>query len=349
MPMSQAALTPGDATDTVADVASQSKRPVLLGNADQEVDVNFNKARRVDGSVQEVAARCPRLDGQVLPLPVIHSSAQDWSVGQEFSMKDDDPFRTKEKPQLPALLKTDPAERHSHITRRDLPVLGLELEKEKSPYQGEMIKSKTFAWELDDVFTEEQCLQLIETSNVKGYAPALQGTSFKSKEKAGGDILVYNPTFRSVYTVMYDAPELTAWIFSALEPHLKKVPVPDGWRMDHLNSFVRQLCYCHPDQGHRPHFDAMMKYPEWKYPEGHPYKEARSFMTLFIYLSDMPPSSGGSTAFPQPKAEECAADMRCHPKAGRVLIFSQNLYHSGSPIKDHIKYVLRSDLMCVPV
>ena len=93
----------------------------------------------------------------------------------------------------------------------------------------------------------------------------------------------------------------------------------------------------------------MMKYPDDKYLEDHPYKAARSFMTFFLYLSDMPPTSGGSTAFPIYDSEDCKGDLRCDPKAGRALIFSQNLYHSGSPVKDHIKYVLRSDAMCVPV
>merc|ERR1719356_636047 len=95
----------------------------------------------------------------------------------------------------------------------------------------------------------------------------------------------------------------------------------------------------------------MMKYPAWKYSEGHPWKEARSYMTFFLYLSDMPPQSGGATAFPKKtehETKESDEDMRCHPKAGRVLVFSQNLYHSGCPIKDHIKYVFRSDVMCLP-
>ena len=166
-----------------------------------------------------------------------------------------------------------------------------------------MIKSHTFAWEFDKVLTEEQCFQLIDSANRKDYVPALQGTSVRTTEKVGSDTLVYNPEKRNVYTVMCDAPELCDWLFSVVEPYLKMAPVPDGWRIDHFNSFVRLLCYCHIDQGHATHFDAMMKYPDNKYLEDHPYKEARSFMTFFLYLSDMPPTSGGSTAFPQPDSD----------------------------------------------
>ena len=299
--------------------------------------------------LEQIAVRCPKLGGWPLPTPMLHHSSIGWKNGQEFSMKFDDPFRMEVTPPVPAFIENEnPSERHRHIVKQELPVQGLELEKPMSPYQGDMIFTKTFCWVFDNVLTEEQCRELIQSSNQKGYVPALKGTSFKTKAKAGGDTLVFDPSFRDVYTVMYDSPKVTEWLFAALEPHLKVLPVPDGWCIDHLNSFVRSLCYCNAAQGHAPHFDAMMKYPGWKYPDGHPYKEARSYMTFMLYLSDMPPQSGGSTAFPKPGTEECDTDMRCCPKAGRVLIFSQNLYHSGSPIKDHIKYVFRSDVMCVP-
>lgn len=264
-------------------------------------------------------------------------------------MKVDDPFRMKERPPLPSFVHTDdPKDRHRHIVKRELNTKGLELERPMTPFEGPEIDRCTFAWEFDNVLTEEQCLQLIEAANRKGYVPALQGQSFKSKDRAGADALVFKPSFRSVYSVMYDAPEITEWLFKAMEPHLKSLPTPTGWQVYHLNSFTRTLCYCHPGQKHAPHFDACMKYPAGKYPEDHDYSKVRSYMTFFVYLNDVPSESGGSTTFPQPAGTEAVGDERCIPKSGRVLIFSQNLYHAGAPLEDHMKYVFRSDVMCLP-
>ena len=41
--------------------------------------------------LQQLSARCPRLGGQTLPAPQIYAGAQDWKIGAEFSMKDDNP------------------------------------------------------------------------------------------------------------------------------------------------------------------------------------------------------------------------------------------------------------------
>ena len=92
-----------------------------------------------------------------------------------------------------------------------------------------------------------------------------------------------------------------------------------------------------------------MKYPTGKYAPDHPWSKAKSVATIFVYLTEVPPTSGGSTAFPPPPLENLTdSDMRCHPMPGRVLIFSQNLWHAGEPIRDHIKYVIRSDVMALP-
>ena len=46
---------------------------------------------------------------------------------------------------------------------------------------------------------------------------------------------------------------------------------------------MRTICYCETGQSHAEHFDAHFCYPKGKYPEGHPWAQARSFFTLFLY------------------------------------------------------------------
>jgi hypothetical protein len=149
---------------------------------------------------------------------------------------------------------------------------------------------------------------------------------------------------------MYDSPELAKYIWKVLEPHLKTAPVPTGWQQDHVNSYIRSLCYCKSGQNHTEHFDGMLWYPEDKYPEPHEWATARSLMTVFVYLSDVPAEAGGATAFPLSNSKLSDESMRVQPKAGRVLIFSQNLWHTGAPLlrDDAPKYVIRTDVMCLP-
>merc|ERR1712178_185933 len=102
------------------------------------------------------------------------------------------------------------------------------------------------------------------------------------------DEMEYDPERRNTYIAMLDCPELSAWLWKALESELTNAPVPDGWRIDHINSFMRGLCYCDLAQCHPEHFDAMMTYPSGKYESDHPYSKARSLMTVFVYLTDVP-------------------------------------------------------------
>ena len=98
-----------------------------------------------------------------------------------------------------------------HVIKRVLDPQAFKLSMANCPYQGETIKSCTFAWAFDNVLTEEQCLQLMPSANRKGYVLVFQGPSFITAEKVGSGILVYNPQKRHVYTVMFDAPELCPW------------------------------------------------------------------------------------------------------------------------------------------
>merc|ERR1719215_973202 len=69
-----------------------------------------------------------------------------------------------------------------------------------------------------------------------------------------------------------------------------------------------------------------------------------SAVTVQIYLHDVPEDFGGATAF-------CfggSSDPKHQPEAGSVLLFTQNLLHEGSLVKQGIKYTLRTEAMYRP-
>jgi len=276
--------------------------------------------------------------------------------GTKVSMARDNPYMMEAKGFTPPEFLS--SERGpTSIIKTALPIGG--MENPRPPfYTGH--EDKTFAWTFDNVLTEGQCRELIDMANKKGYVPAFTSNNkfYAEGDPRKTDEMEYDPKRRNAFISMFDFPEFTTYLFKALETHLKSAPLPTGWRIDHINSFVRMLCYCKAGQSHPPHFDALMTYPKGKYGPDHPWSKARSFFTVFIYLTEVPRASGGSTAFFAPDYyvddntdtwEVKEEDIRCNCMPGRVLVFSQNLRHAGEKLHDHIKYVIRSDVMAMPV
>merc|ERR1712216_434055 len=67
-----------------------------------------------------------------------------------------------------------------------------------------------------------------------------------------------------------------------------------------------------------------------------------SKVTLQVYLHDVPESFGGATTL-FPSTEEYKAKVQ--PRAGSVLLFTQDLPHEGSLLSDGLKYTLRTEAM----
>mmetsp|Transcript_100036 Transcript_100036/g.188279 ORF Transcript_100036/g.188279 Transcript_100036/m.188279 type:complete len:456 (-) Transcript_100036:26-1393(-) len=347
------------AVEKLQDAEQTLRRAVAAGDAEEAARVRplVEQARcnlrKVEGgnaeddqeTLEELVARSPYLCGKPAPVPVFKDGVADWKVAQKFSNKDDDPYKQWEKPALPEFLKTDPD--RSRITMNVLPVDAYRHEKEL--YMGE--KDKTFAWVFDGVLSEQQCIDLINMFNEKKYVPALTSNNwmYLAGDPRKFDEMEYDPARRDTYISIFDCEGLTDYLWKALEPELKNAPLPKGWRLDHINGRVRGLLYCKKAQCHPPHFDAMMKYPKGKFTEDHEWFNSQSLFTIFVYLTDVPEGSGGTTAFVMPPDGVLKdGDLRVRPKAGRVLIFSQNLRHTGEALKDHVKYVIRSDIMAIP-
>ena len=74
-------------------------------------------------------------------------------------------------------------------------------------------------------------------------------------------------------------------------------------------------------------------------------------MTVNLYLNDVPLSAGGATRFldlfSPVEQEGCRykilAEIR--PVKGSAALFRELVYHDGAPLKEGVKYLLRTDVM----
>jgi hypothetical protein len=165
--------------------------------------------------------------------------------------------------------------------------------------------------------------------NAKSFTPALLNI--------GRGMQQLSPYVRDGHRVIVDSPELAAWLLEVLRPHLP-AQLPDGSHLRELNERLRFLCYT-PGQSFEPHFDGM-----YQRPRGHPRAGDRSKITIQLYLHDVPEHCGGATRFITGGSDS----VKHQPEAGSVLLFTQDLEHEGSLVREGIKYTLRTEAMYAP-
>lgn len=256
-----------------------------------------------------LAMEMPQLAGRVLEPPCFHPT--DWHINQRFSF-DEDPDRTR-LPWLPP----------KFIRYKDPATMETTVEELKLPIHAGLYK-QSFARVVRNVLSEEDCAALITSVNAKGFTPALLNIGGGSQQFVLGA--------RDGYRIIVDSPQLTAWLFRALRAYLPE-ELEDGSRLIELNERCRFLCYT-PGQEFPAHCDGCFERLE-----GHPRAGDFSFVTVQLYLHNVPRMHGGATTFMmdgRPKHQ---------PEAGSVLLFSQDLLHEGSLLEKGIKYTLRTEAM----
>lgn len=260
-----------------------------------------------------LSAQMPKLAGCALEAPSLHNTG--WTLHQRFTAKDD-PDRMRMPWTPPKFLRfRDPAAQHTVVSELMLP--------HRQRHCAAQYK-QSFARVLQNVLDEEDCAALIASVNKKGFTPALLNM--------GGGCQQLVPGARDGHRVIVDSPQLTEWLFQVLRPYLPD-ELEDGSRLVELNERCRFLCYT-PGQQFPPHCDGCFERAE-----GHPQAGDFSFVTVQLYLNDVPRSHGGATTF-------LAAGRPNHqPEAGSVLLFSQDLMHEGSLVERGIKYTLRTEAM----
>eukprot|EP00457_Paulinella_chromatophora_P010036 gb/GEZN01010122.1/.p1 GENE.gb/GEZN01010122.1/~~gb/GEZN01010122.1/.p1 ORF type:complete len:324 (+),score=41.92 gb/GEZN01010122.1/:51-974(+) len=244
-----------------------------------------------------------------------------WKQNQRFSAHDD-PDRVQVVSQLPKFLKTkDPKTQQTH----------LKVSHVHLPWANAR-DGKNFAIVVDEIFTQQECSELIATINQKGFTPALMNI--------GGGNQIFLPNHRLGWRCIIDSFELAGYMFSVLEKVIPKT-YDDGYRrhkLIDLNERCRFLFY-EEGQEFKPHCDG-----QYSRPPGHPHAHDTSKITIQLYLNDLDARLGGATTFLDPGNR--LSPVCCQPKAGSALIFSQNLLHEGSRVHaGGIKYTMRTECM----
>jgi len=256
----------------------------------------------------EALAEGLALDGRPLAPPQFHSV--DWFEGQEFT-ESDDPDRTQELFLPPWFVQQkDPITQREKTWSEELPI----------PVEN------SFARVVYGLLDEDDCAELIDCVNRKGYTPGLLNIG-RGRQKL-------EPSVRNGHRVIVDSVELSAWILQVLEPYLPRQL--EGGKLVELNDRLRFLCYT-PGQEFVMHYDG-----NYRRPRGHPRAGDCSRVTVQVYLHDVPPSHGGATTF---NLGFGRWPLPCQPKAGSALLFTQDLEHEGSVLLRGLKYTVRTEAM----
>jgi prolyl 4-hydroxylase len=274
------------------------------------------------------------LDGAPLPKPRL--ARVRWEKQQKFEVADD-PDRAAQEHDwgLPGFIAAvDPAARAQQTTAEDIDVSHVK----------NCVPGFSFARVVDGVLRESECTEILRSLNTKGFTPALVNIGHGYQQ--------YLPEYRNSYRVVQDSPPLADWLLEVLRPHLPQTMsgahsqwrVPATLTLSEVNARCRFLCYV-PGQDFKPHKDG----GEMRRARGaRSANTARdlSLITIQLYLHDMPPQIGGATRFLVPAADRTRhPDVSYQPRAGSVLLFTQELMHEGAVVSAGRKFAMRSEVM----
>lgn len=196
-----------------------------------------------------------------------------------------------------------------------------------------------FALLLNNVFSPDECQELIERSEAEGFVQALVNTGGTSQRlmtdvRTSGRCILFDPLFAEVlYQRILAAVKGTDY-----EDILAKAPWVPSWKCENYAVGCNErLSFLRYDPSHyfKPHFDGM-----YRRTEGPRYGEM-SFVTVQLYLNEG--FRGGATTFF--KSENNERLVKVVPKTGSVLLFEHQLLHEGSELIEGRKYAMRTDIM----
>jgi len=238
-----------------------------------------------------------------------------WMPEQIFGAEED-PDRLSEAWVPPAFLRyKNPLEQRARTSVEELDI---------SAVHGAL--SSSFARIVSGVVDEEECTQLVESLNEKGFTPALLNIG-GGKQKLARDV-------RDGHRVIVDSFMLADWIFKVIRPHLPEQL--RGARLIDMNERCRFLLYT-PGQYFVPHRDG-----RYVRPHDHRHSGDISLITLQMYLHGLPTSHGGATAF---IGRDGRPMETYQPIAGSCLLFTQELQHEGCQLTHGLKYTMRTEAM----
>lgn len=190
-------------------------------------------------------------------------------------------------------------------------------------------KPDAFAYLLENVFSKEECKNMIDRTEQIGYSPAL----------VGGD-QHRDTSNRNNWRCIIDDPVLAAQIFERIKDHL-----PSVWLNQPLDSLNYRLRF--------------LKYLENEYFKSHndgiyvnDTETKCTYITMHLYLNDVDPQLNGETSFTTERINYATGEIKTkaskkvhiNPVAGNILLFEHHLLHEGSELFGGVKYTVRSDI-----
>ena len=133
--------------------------------------------------------------------------------------------------------------------------------------------------------------------------------------------------------VMVDAPALAGQIFARLSaglPATWRSRSGGLWRLKGLNERLRFLKYSQPGDFFYPHWDGCF------------VREVgveRSFVTVLLYLNEG--YRGACTTI----YDETGRPLPVAPRTGMALVHDHLVRHGVPPLREGVKYVIRTDVM----
>lgn len=220
------------------------------------------------------------------------------------------------------------------------PLVVEDLSKSLIPIMG----SKRFAFLLHNLLSPDECADLIQRAEHKGFDDALiQGP---------GGRQILDRKIRSCHRCIIDDVALADAIYARiidavrgteLEKKISNAPWVSAKRNDGktieavgLNERMRFIKY-HPGHFFAPHQD--LRYVRG--PDCGDQAGETSHITVQLYLNEK--FKGGTTRFLCGKRHY---DVK--PRTGSVLIFDHDLLHEGSRVWGGVKYSVRTDIMFTP-
>jgi prolyl 4-hydroxylase len=165
--------------------------------------------------------------------------------------------------------------------------------------------------EIDNVFTVEECKNLINKAEQTGFTKALFNESINTEIRKSSRIIITDN-------------KLANDLYERINDH---IPVSfKGYNFSHINPYFRFLKYTKGDE-FKPHTDG-------EYREGNKVSK----FTILIYLNDE--YKGGYTSIYSNENW-----FSIVPKYGKVIIQDQSILHAVFPLQEGTKYVIRTDIM----
>jgi hypothetical protein len=200
-----------------------------------------------------------------------------------------------------------------------------------------------FAVVLHNLFTPQECLELIARSESSGYEDALVniggGRQMKMPDVRNNDrCMIDDPVFANNWwqriVSCFPDPRLMMHESFKKGDQTSKAKASNIFFAFGLNERLRFLRY-DPGSYFAPHYDGRFVRVDG------PLAGELSYVTCQLYLNEG--FEGGSTKFQDPNDSTRFHDVV--PRTGSVLLFEHGLFHSGDLVVAGRKYAIRTDVM----